>query len=97
MECYLNGVMISSGYITDLSDIICHADDFEIPQHMFQAALNSIYPNCEDQLAQARRKILGLPFRHPSHNCDLSDSDGEGDILKYPEATPGQTEAVHQT
>lgn len=74
-ECYLSGVLICSGYISEYSDIICNEDDFELPSHMFQTALNAIYPSCNDQLDQARRKIQGLPFRHPSQIPESSDSD----------------------
>ena len=66
VECYLCGTLICSGFISKYSDITCEGDDFEVPQHVFQTALNAIYPSCKDQLQQARRKIQGLIFRHPS-------------------------------
>lgn len=79
VECYLCGHLISSGYVSEYSDIICEGDDFEIPQHMFQTALNAIYPSCNDQLEQARRKIQGLTFRRPSLSQEASDSDDAND------------------
>lgn len=57
IECYLAGCLISSGYITDNSDIICDFDDFEQVDHMFQTSLNTICNDCENQLALARKII----------------------------------------
>lgn len=59
IECYLMGVVIASGFITDYSDIITAHDDFELPSHMFQTALNTIYTadDQDDQLENARRNV----------------------------------------
>lgn len=57
IECYLAGTIISSGYITDNSDIICEFDEFEQVDHMFQTSLNSICAECDNQLATARKII----------------------------------------
>lgn len=72
VECYLSGIQLCSGFISDFSDIICKYDDFETPNQMFQTILNTIYPPCEDQLIQARLKIRGLAFRHANHVFKLS-------------------------
>ena len=79
VECYLSGILIRSGFISEYSDIICGNDDFELPNHMFQTALNAIYPPCRDQLTQARRKTQGLTFRHPSQIPESSNSDDSDD------------------
>lgn len=83
VQCYLSGVLICSGYLSEYSDIICGDDDFELPGHMFQTSLNTIYPLCKDQLVQARRKIQGLTFRHPSQIPESSESDDSDDVPEY--------------
>lgn len=57
IECYLAGTLIASGFVTEESDIICGFDDFEEVQHMFQTSLNTIHPQCDDQLALAREIV----------------------------------------
>ena len=58
IECYLSGVLIASGFVTEKLDIVCGSDDFEQADHLFQTSLNAIYPQCENQLELARKIVL---------------------------------------
>lgn len=87
IECYLSGVVIASGYITEFSDIVCEGDDFEMVQHMFQTSLNSIYPVCDKQLHMARRKIQRLlPQCRPHDTQTLLKDNSNGSLLYLLEA-----------
>lgn len=60
IECYLAGVVIASGFVTEHDDIITDTDDFETPSDMFQTALSTISSTEDGQLEDARRRTHQL-------------------------------------